>query len=115
MIGIDRKTGRKIDGFDQFVSRVTQVMTTPFGARVKRPGFGSNVRNYLSANMTDGVKVQVQSAAIEAFYISANCVSDFVPSRCVCRRGESGFSLYFEGAWNGRSMSFEVPLNVVSA
>lgn len=114
MIGIDRKTGRRLDGFDQFVSRVAQVMTTPIGARVKRPKFGSNVRRYLSENMSDNVRIKVQSASIEAFYVAENGLTDFVPSRCVCRRGESGFSLYIEGVWNGRTQSFEVLLNAIS-
>lgn len=112
MLGMDRKTGRRIDGFDQLVSRVTQVMTTPLVGRAKRPKFGSKVRENMGANMTDAMIVKVQSAAIEAFYHPNNGLSDFVPSRCVAKRLDSGLALYFEGVWDGQNIKFEVPVSV---
>ncbi|MCG7551571.1 phage baseplate protein [Pseudoalteromonas sp. Of7M-16] len=115
MIGIDRNTGRKIDGFDQLVSRITQVMTTPVGGRVKRPKFGSRVRDTLSANMSDSMLVRTQAAAIEAFYNLANGLHDFSPVSCVAVRHASGLHLYFEGHWEGRLVKFGVPLKNVSA
>ncbi|OOI04714.1 phage baseplate protein [Vibrio sp. OULL4] len=112
MIGIDRKTGRRIDGFEQLVSRVTQVMTTPLGGRAKRSNFGSRVREGLAANMSDSMLVRTQASAIEAFYNPANGLQDFSPSSCVAKRHSTGLSLYFEGKWQGRSVKFEVPLDV---
>jgi phage baseplate assembly protein W len=112
MIGIDRKTGRQIDGFDQLVSRITQVMTTPKVGRAKRPIFGSNVRDYMGANMADSMLIRLQAAAIAAFYEPINGLTDFVPSRCVAKRLTDGLALYFEGKWNGRDVKFEVPLDV---
>ncbi len=112
MIGIDRRTGRQIDGFEQLVSRITQVMTTPLAGRAKRPAFGSRVREYLGANMTDTMLVLTQAAAIEAFYNPVNGLQDFVPSSCVAQRHATGLSLYFQGKWQGRQVSFEVPLDV---
>ena len=112
MIGIDRNTGRRIDGFDQLVSRVTQVMTTPLVGRAKRPKFGSKVRENHSANMSDSMLVRIQAASIEAFYNPANGLQDFVPSSCIAKRHASGLSLYFEGKWQGRPVKFEVPLDV---
>ncbi|RBO82630.1 phage baseplate protein [Marinomonas aquiplantarum] len=112
MIGIDRKTGRTIQDFEQLVSRITQVMTTPKAGRVKRANFGSDVRQYLGANMTDSTLIRLQSAAIEAFYEPENGLTDFVPSRCVARRLTNGLALYFEGQWKGKKIEFEVPLDV---
>ncbi|QMV14741.1 baseplate wedge subunit [Vibrio spartinae] len=112
MIGIDRITGRKIDSYEQLVSRITQVMTTPLGGRVKRSGFGSRVRESLAANMTDSTLVRIQSAAIEAFYNPENGLSDFIPDSCIATRHATGLSLYFSGNWKGRTVKFEVPLNV---
>jgi len=112
MIGIDRVTGRKITGFDQLVSRVTQVMTTPLGGRIKRSKFGCNVRKYLAANMSDIMLIRIQSAALEAFYNQANGLGDFSPSSCVAKRHATGLSLYFSGKWQGRQIKFEVPLDV---
>jgi len=114
VIGIDRKSGRRIDGFEQFVSRVTQIMTTSLVGRAKRPKVGSKVRDSLSANMSDSTLVRVQSASIEAFYNKANGLHDFVPSRCIAQRHATGLSLFFEGKWQGRPVKFEVPLDVFS-
>lgn len=112
MIGIDRKTGRKIEGFDQLVSRIAQVMTTPTSGRVKRPTFGSRAREYMGANMSDSVLIRLQSAVISAFYDPINGLTDFVPSRCVAKRLSNGLALYLEGNWNGQDIKFEVPLDV---
>lgn len=112
MIGIDRRTGKKIDSFEQLVSRVTQVMTTPRGGRIKRSKFGSDVRKTLAANMSDSMLVRTQSAAIEAFYNPVNGLQDFVPSSCVAKRHASGLNLYISGKWQGRNVKFEVPLDV---
>ncbi|MBJ7536641.1 hypothetical protein [Marinomonas transparens] len=112
MIGIDRKTGRRIEDFDQLVSRITQVMTTPTSGRVKRPTFGSRTREYMGANMTDSMLVRLQAAAISAFYDPINGLTDFEPSRCVAKRLTAGLALYFEGNWNGQDIKFEVPLDV---
>ncbi|KUI98992.1 hypothetical protein [Vibrio sp. MEBiC08052] len=112
MIGIDRMTGRQIEGYEQLVSRVTQVMTTPLGGRVKRAAFGSRVREHLAANMTDHMLVRTQSAALEAFYNPENGLSDFIPDSCIATRHATGLSLYFSGNWKGRTVKFEVPLNV---
>lgn len=112
MIGIDRKTGKKLTGINQLMSRIEQVMTTPFGGRRKRPKFGSDVRKNLSANMTDNMLILTQSSALAAFYIKENGISDFRPSRCVAKRHATGLHLYFEGSYSGQIIRFEEPINV---
>lgn len=112
MIGIDRVTGRTLRDYEQLVSRVTQVMTTPLGGRIKRPRFGSRVREALNSNLSDSLLVKVQSYAIEAFYNPANGLQDFNPTRCVARRHSTGLHLYFEGHWQARSIQFKVPIDV---
>jgi len=110
MIGFDRKTGRTIRGWDQFLSRFTQVMTTQVADREKRRGFGSRVPEAIGRNMNDSLLILAQSYAIEACYVPINGLSDFSPSRCVASRGEVGVILRFWGDWNGRSVEFEVSL-----
>ncbi len=112
MIGICRKAGKRLTGINQLMSRIEQVMTTPLAARRKRPLFGSDVRKYLSANMTDNMLILVQSAALAAFYIEENGISDFAPSRCVATRHETGVNLYLEGIYNGQIIKFEETINV---
>ena len=108
MIGIDRKTGRTLTSWEQFVSRMTQVMTTPLGSREKRRQFGSRVPELLGKNMSDDLLILAQSYAIEACYTEINGVSDFRPTHCIASRGTSGVVLRFLGQWNGRDVDFEV-------
>lgn len=110
MIGFDRKTGRTIRGWDQFLSRITQVMTTQVADREKRRGFGSRVPETLSRNMSEALLMKAQVYALEAVYVPVNGLSDFSPTRCVASRGEAGVILRFWGDWNGRSVEFEVAL-----
>lgn len=112
MIGIHRKTGKKLTGINQLMSRIEQVMTTPFGGRRKRPKFGSDVRKSLALNMTDNMLIKTQSAAISAFYIKENGVSDFKPTRCLATRHATGLHLWLEGKWNGKLIKLEGPINV---
>ena len=114
MIGVERRTGRTITGSEQLVSRLTQVLTTPVGARAHRPAYGSNTRATHNANVSDSVLLELQAAAIDACYNPDNGVQDFTPTRCVAQRRDDGISLYFEGLWQGRPIEIEVP-GVVSA
>lgn len=110
MIGIDRRTGRRLSGFDQFVSRVVQVMTTPIGAREHRRAFGSRVPEVMGRLQSDELLMLAQAYAMDAFYNEANGLTDFKPSRVRCQRGELGLRMSFEGTWQGQSRSFEVSL-----
>ena len=110
MIGIDRNTGRTIGAFEQFVSRVTQVMTTPLGAREHRPGFGSRVPETLARNMGDELLLLAQAHATEAFYNPINGIGDFEPDQVVASRDANGVRLRFAGKWRHRRVTFEVHL-----
>ncbi|MCW6036823.1 hypothetical protein K4A83_11195 [Spirulina subsalsa FACHB-351] len=108
MIGMDRETGRTIDGWAQFVSRATQVLTTPVGGREHRRRFGCRVPELLGRLTSDEVLILAQSRGIAAFYEPLNGLSDFTPTRCLARRHATGLRLVFEGRWVGRRVSFEV-------
>lgn len=108
MIGIDRTTGRTLTGWQQMVSRVQQVMTTPIGAREKRRGFGCRVPETLGKNVSNQQLMLAQAYAIDAFYNPVNGISDFQPTRCIASRHATGIILTFEGVWNGQRSSFEV-------
>lgn len=101
MIDIDRQTGAAITGFDNFVSRVTQVMSTPIGAREKRRQFGSRLPSLLSKTTSDHLLSLAQTYAMEAFLNPINGLTDFTPSRVVASRHSNGITLRFEGRWNG--------------
>ena len=99
MIGMDRRTGRTIGAWAQFVSRVTQVMTTPLGSREHRRRFGSRVPETLA-----------QAHAIDAFYNPANGIGDFRVESCVATRRPDGpgILLKFRGVWRHERVQFEV-------
>jgi hypothetical protein len=111
MIGIDRVTGQQIDDFEQFTSRVIQVLTTAIGGREKRQRFGSRVRNTLGHNNSNATLSLVQNYALEAFYVPENGLSDFLPSRCVARPTRDGITLSISGVFNGFNRTLEVPIS----
>lgn len=110
MIGMDRRTGRSIGAWDQFVSRVTQVMTTPLGSREHRRRFGSRVPETLGKNMSDALLLTAQAHAIDAFYNPANGIGDFRVDSCVATRRTDGpgILLKFRGVWRNERVQFEV-------
>jgi len=110
MIGMDRRTGRAINAWDQFVSRVTQVMTTHVGTREHRRAFGSRVPECLGKNMSDELLLQAQGYAVEAFYNPANGITDFSVESCMATRRPDGpgVLLSFAGIWRHERVRFEV-------
>ncbi|MFL3965286.1 phage baseplate protein [Pseudomonas aeruginosa] len=108
MIGIDRDTGATVDDWPQFVQRATRALTTPLGARQKRPLYGCRLPTRLAKNMGDGLLILAQGDAIDAFYNQANGISDFKPETVVATREGAGLRLRLAGTWKNRKMSFEV-------
>lgn len=110
MLGMQRDTGRTLSGFDQFVSRVVQVMTTPQGTREHRRMFGSRLHETLARGTGNDTLMNVQAYALEAFYNHDNGLDDFTPDRVVATRTTTGILLRFSGVWKRRNVTFEVPL-----
>ena len=110
MLGMQRDTGRSISGFDQFVSRVVQVMTTPLGTREHRRTVGSRLHETLAQGTGDDMLMKVQAYALEAFYNQDNGLGDFTPDRVVATRTATGVVLRFSGEWKSRNVTFEVTL-----
>lgn len=102
MIGMCRKTGKTLTGWDQFISRVTQVMTTYISARNKARGFGSQLPATLSLNTSNATLALIQTYAMGAFMNHLNGLEDFTPSRVVAERTKNGTSVTFYGKWDGR-------------
>ncbi len=108
MIGIDRATGRTLSGWEQFASRVQQVMSTQIGSREKRRAFGSRVPETLGKNNSDQQLMLAQSYAIAAFYPQINGIDDYQVSRCVATRHKQGMVLQLDGLWQGQQRRLEV-------
>lgn len=112
MIGMDRRTGLAIDDTAQLVSRLTQVMTTPKGARNRVREFGSDVVKHLSANVTPTTALLMKSAAFSATKEPVNGLLDFECSQITIQPTSDGCRMEFTGKFNGKTETVSVPLNV---
>lgn len=66
MIGMDRRTGRPITGFDHLRQSIEDILSTPLGSRRMRPEYGSNLRRYVDLPVNEGWKGAVQAEAARA-------------------------------------------------
>lgn len=62
MAGIDRRTGRPLDGFDHVRQSVEVIFSTPLGSRVMRRTFGSVLASLLGENMTSETLIRATTA-----------------------------------------------------
>lgn len=102
MIGMCRKTGRTLTGWEQLISRITQVMTTYISSRNKARGFGSQLPETLSKNTSNATLSLIQTYAMGAFMNEENGLQDFIPDRVVAERAPNGAAVTFYGKWNGQ-------------
>lgn len=104
-IGMCRKTGRTLKGWDQFLSRLTQVLTTYVTARNKVRGFGCLVPTLLSKNASNATLSLLQHYVMAAFSNPENGIDDFTPSRVVAERTSNGATITIYGTWNDQAVS----------
>lgn len=69
MAGIDRESGRLLDGWPHVVQSIMVIFTTSFSERVLRRWFGSNVPGLLGENLTTSTVVQFFSAVIASLEV----------------------------------------------
>ena len=65
-VGIDRRTGKMLTGWDHVKQSLDVIFTTSFGERVMREYFGSLVPNLLGRNITPEEIVPYFSAVVSA-------------------------------------------------
>ena len=66
MIGMDRHTGLPISGIDHLMQSIEDILTTPLGARLMRPEYGSTIRRFVDLPVSEGWKSAVQAEAARA-------------------------------------------------
>ena len=66
MRGMDRTTGKLLEGQAHIVQSIKIILSTPINTRVMRPEFGSEVPNLISAPMDDANRLRLYAAATEA-------------------------------------------------
>lgn len=109
MVGIDRRTGRTVAGWDLFLVHVEDVLTTALGSRQKRREYGSRLPELLAKNVGERLQMLAMVYAAQAFASAENqLASRFVLERVVAQAVEGGLVLRFWGRWQGGDVSFDV-------
>ncbi|MEO1575308.1 MAG: GPW/gp25 family protein [Pseudomonadota bacterium] len=66
MPGIDRNTGKPIDGWPHVVQSIEDIFTTEIGTRLMRRDYGSAVPRLIDANMTESALLHLRVAIADA-------------------------------------------------
>ena len=69
MAGIDRQTGRLIDGWPHVVQSIMVIFTTGFGERMLRRWFGSSVPQLLGNSLTEATVVSFFAAIVTSLEV----------------------------------------------
>lgn len=65
-VGVDRRTGALLTGWDHVKQSIEVILTTPLGSRVMRRDFGSRLMALIDAPLNDRVILAAYSAIAEA-------------------------------------------------
>jgi phage baseplate assembly protein W len=63
MIGMDRATGKPIEGADHLRQSIADILGTPLGTRVGRRDYGSRLPELLDQPLNDATRIRVFGAA----------------------------------------------------
>lgn len=66
MSGMNRQTGRKIDGAEHLAQSIHDILTTPKGSLVMQRGYGSDLPDILDQPMNGETMIDVYQATAEA-------------------------------------------------
>lgn len=66
MIGMDRNTGKQLSGLDHLRQSVTDILTTPLGARIMRREYGSLLPDLIDAPLNPATTVRLYAATAAA-------------------------------------------------
>ncbi len=97
MSGMDRNTGKRIDGVAHIAQSIADILTTPIGSRVMRRHYGSRLFELIDAPLNAATRQLIAAA-------SAGAIARWEPrvklSRIAVGTGDAtgGLSLLIEGA-----------------
>ena len=66
MTGMNRDTGRPLDGLDHVKQSITDILTTPIGSRVLRRDYGSRLPRLVDAPLNAATLTEIYAATAEA-------------------------------------------------
>ena len=112
LIGLSRKTGQILTGWELFVELAEDALTTQLGSRQKRRDYGSRLPELLGRITGEDVLMKAQIYATEAFIHPPNNLAHlFTVSRIIASRHAGGLRLQIAGSYGGQAVTFEVPIN----
>lgn len=65
-VGMNNRTGRRIEGIEHLRQSVITILTTPIGSRVLRRDFGSRLYELLDKNITQSLRLRMSAATVDA-------------------------------------------------
>ncbi|MBB1489384.1 phage baseplate protein [Oceanospirillum sediminis] len=109
MIGLSRKTGQLLSGWDYFTELAEDALTTQLGSREKRRDYGSRLPELLSRITGDDVLMLAKVYAAQTFVHPPNNLAHFFKAdRILAGRHDTGLWLKISGIWQGKPVQFEV-------
>ena len=66
MRGMDKHTGKPLEGFAHLKQSITDILTTPIGSRVMRRDYGSNLFSLIDAPLNSQTLLSIYVATAEA-------------------------------------------------
>jgi len=66
MIGMDRETGKVLQGANHLLQSITDILTTPVGTRVMRRTYGSRLFELIDSAMNKSGVMEIYAATVEA-------------------------------------------------
>ena len=109
MIGICRKTGQTLTGWELYVSHFSDVMTTQLGSREKRRGVGSRIPELRGRNNGPNAAMLARAYTAQAYENPANGLKkDFSLKKIDVQQRANGFLIRVSGLYQGLSRTIEV-------
>lgn len=66
MIGMDRETGKVLQGANHLLQSIADILTTPIGTRVMRRDYGSRLFELIDSAMNKSGIMDIYAATVEA-------------------------------------------------
>ncbi|MCV6588216.1 MAG: hypothetical protein OIF57_04185 [Marinobacterium sp.] len=112
MIGLSRKTGRALSGWEYFTELAEDALTTQLGSREKRRDYGSRLPELLSRIAGDDVLMLAKVYAAQTFVHPPNNLAHFFKAdRILAERHDTGLWLKIAGQYQGQAVMFEVSVD----
>jgi phage baseplate assembly protein W len=100
MIGMNRHTGRRIDGIEHLAMRINDVLTTFINTRIMRRRYGSDIINLMDAPINQQTIVDFYAGIADAFLNPINGLTDVELIKVKATSATAGrLEVYIEARW----------------